>query len=200
VSVSYDLLEGALGTLKRAPLTKTLVEHFQKAVLFKMCGMRKPPDQASLKKLTDAQDLIVWSVHPDGKPASVGYALFVAFNGPPFVSIYRFDEKLDIELARDCVMQLIHYFFQHTNEESLFLYQAKPVPADVHEALVEGGFDLFEDNPTLDPDEVCYVLERYTYVAYYGEGKGGRDGEFDNYADAAESDEDDAIPGYGDDD
>ncbi len=125
----------------------------------------------------------------------VGYALYVAFNGPPFVNVYRFDEKIDIELSRDCVLQMVHYFFRKTQEEGLYFYQPKPVNEEIHELLVEGGFDPFEDNPTLDPDETCYVLWRHTYVAYYGEEAGGREGEFDTYAEEGEGADDDGGSG-----
>jgi hypothetical protein len=179
--VSYEVLEGALATMKRLPLSKALVESFQKPELFKVCGLRKPPDQEYLKQLIDDKELVVWDIVPDGKTKGAGHALFVRFNGPPFIAIYTHDQKPDLELSRDCVLQLIHYFFQKTPEEGLYFYQQKPVPSEIHDLLVEGGFDPFEDNPTLDADEACYVLWRHTYVAYYGEESGGREGEFDSY-------------------
>src|SRR5688572_14201526 len=153
--------------------------------------MRKPPEYEQFEKYMRQQELIVWNIHTTGKTAAVGLAMFVTFNGPPFVCLHLDSGKPELELAQDVVLQLLHYYFKNTQEEALFFYHGKPVPQDVHDLLVEGGFDVFDDNPTLDPDEACYVLERYTYVAYYGEGEGGgREGEFDTYAEDGEDGED----------
>jgi hypothetical protein len=188
--VGIETIEGALATLKRVPLSKQLHEKFSEPALFRHIGLRKAPEFDVFKGFLEDHELIVWNVIPEGKQQPWGYALYVTFNGPPFVALHPFNlANVDLELARDVLLQLVHYFFQNTDEEALFYYEPKPVKTEVNDLLVEGGFDLFDDNPTVDPDEVCYVLERYTYDAYYGEEKGGREGEFDNYEDGDEEEE-----------
>ncbi|MEZ4270289.1 MAG: hypothetical protein R3C68_02265 [Myxococcota bacterium] len=171
--MDIDVIEGSLASLRRVDVSSELVRRFADPELQSVCGIYQVPGLAALQELMDEDEsLWIWEIFPEGHPTPVGYALYVTYDGPPYVAIYffpkppNFDPSFD--LASDCVLHLCHAFFAHTEEDALFFYVDKPVDDTVHDALTEGGFDLFEQCPTIDADvESCYVLERYTYEAYY---------------------------------
>jgi len=164
-------LQGDLVALRYASPDAEMVEMFRRPRLLAMTGLQKAPN---LKKLTDLieedDELVVWTVVPEGQNQAIGYACYVAFDGPPYVAVYTFSEEEEVEIAHDCIVQLAHLFFGSTKEEGLHFFRDRPVPEEIHDRLIEGGFDFVEDCPTIDNDvESCYVLERHTYEAYYGE-------------------------------
>ncbi len=183
--MSLDEIEGGQATLTRVRASPKLVEEFKKRPnLRKVCGIQKDQDLAFFKYLMadDELLLLIWDITPSSVGKSIGYACFVGYDGPPFITFYYFDEEPHLDVSRELLEAMIQVFFNEAPDEpSLYFYLPRPVDDDIHAHLIEGGFDVFDDNPTLDNDEVaCYVLERYTYDAYYGEG-GKAQGEFEDY-------------------
>jgi hypothetical protein len=169
----YDRMEGDLITLERVGEADidTLFQRFQEPNIYMLTGLKKPPTRANFEEdvITD-QTLIVWEMIPEGTRKSVGYSMFVTYDGPPYVAFFFEDGKLDIEIAGDAMQLLVHAFFKYQEEPQLFTFVLQPVPEEVHARLTEAGFDLMEDHPTVDPKkEATYVIERHTYNAYYGE-------------------------------
>ena len=169
--MDIETIEGALTTLHRVTPSDELLRIFQRPRLCSMMGFEKKPDLEFLDMLIDEDLLEIWEVIPQGSSKAIAYACYVANEGPPFVCMYTLSEQEEIEIAADVLLQLTHTFFRVTEEEALYFYRDKPVEETIHNLLTEGGFDLFEDCPTVDNEkEACYVLWRYTYDAYYGEG------------------------------
>ena len=169
--VPFEELEGAFVTLKRAGPTQKLADHFAKnGDMRDIIGhVESVPDLERLAMLMeDDESLWAWEIERNGR--QLGYCFFVTYDGPPFVAIYTF-QPVDVEIGKDCLEQLVPIFFANTDEEALYYYLPRPVDDGVHEALIDGGFDPWDDNPTIDNDAVaCYMLERHTFDAYYGDG------------------------------
>lgn len=169
----YDRMEGDLVALERVGEDQfdELFQRFQDPLIYALTGLRKPPNRKDFEEdvITD-QSLIVWDMLPEGSRKSIGYAMFVTYDGPPYLAFYFEDGKFDIDMAGDAMLMMVHAFFKHLEEPQLFTYVMQPVPDEVHARLTEAGFDLIEDHPTVDPKkEATYVIERHTYQAYYGE-------------------------------
>lgn len=167
---AYNKLEGELVTLKRIQRAgwPAILERFQTPELYDMAGLKKAPEQAALFEDLDEDELLVFDIVPHEGGISVGYAVFVHYDGPPYVFTYFFSGELDIDFASDAILQMVLAFFQYTEEPRLYTFLPKPVPDDIHDRLLEGGFDHVEDYPVIDNDEeTCYCLERFTYEAYY---------------------------------
>lgn len=166
--------------------SERLVQQFRDSRdLVAMAGMLTPPDLKKLRTLMDDRALVIWDILRQGDTRPLGYMLFVSYDGPPYPALHFFSGQLDLDIAKDCFEAMLPTFFHNTREDALFFYLARPVNPAIHELLVDHGFDMFDDNPTIDSDqEACYVLERYTYEAYYG-GEGDA-GEFEG-DDAEES-------------
>jgi hypothetical protein len=175
----YDELEGAFVTLKLLEPSAELAADFAKwpGMALAIGITERKPTFEYLTVLIEDQTLFVWSIERHGK--QVGYWFLVLYDGPPYASFWSTrDRALPDELVKDCFEVLVPVYFQNLDEEALFFYLPQPVKHEVHEQLTESGFDLFEDNPTIDNSKVaCYVLERHTFEAYYGEG--GDDEEFE---------------------
>ena len=167
--MNHELLEGALATLHFVPASDKMLGYFERPTLRSMTGQVEKPDLAKLVDLIDSEELAVWEIVPEGATEATGYALYVNYDGPPYFVIYNFDEEMQMEIARECMLQLIPLFFNTTEEEVLYFYADKNVAEELHDELLEAGFDPFEDNPIMDKGEMCYILERHTYDAYYGE-------------------------------
>jgi hypothetical protein len=174
VSVVAERLEGAYATLERlhAHNAKELHSPLQEDPFFRVAGFHKPPTVESIKELFEDDDLFVWRVIPDGSDDPIGFAGIVTFSGPPFVFVHLFPGHEDIETGHEAVLQLVHAFFRNSDEPELWTYVAKPVDDEIHDLLIEGGFDPWLDAlPGIDPDvDAAYIMERHTYDAYWGEG------------------------------
>jgi hypothetical protein len=174
LEMPFQELEGAYVTLINVGPTEKLASHF--AEYAKMCELvghvESAPDTERLAVLMeDDETLFVWEIRT--AEDHIGYAFFVSYDGPPFIALFPFGD-LSHEAGHDCLMQLAPVFFANTDGDGLFFYLQHPVDPEAHELLIDGGFDVWEENPTLDNDAIaCYVLERYTYDAYYGEEADG---------------------------
>jgi hypothetical protein len=171
-----ETVEGALATLKRLDDKRLndLHKRFQEPRLYFMAGLRKPPQLADLRSDLIDETLWLWEIFPEGKEKPVGFAGIVIYSGPPYVFVYFDDNKIDLEVARDAIVQLAQGFFKETEEDSLWFYQSRPVDPKVNDMLVEGGFDPYEDElPGTDhTKEAAFRMERHTWTAYYGEESG----------------------------
>ncbi len=178
-----EILEGALCKLKRLDDKKVgeLHKRFQEPKFYYAAGLRKPPQLKDLRADLIDEELWVWEIFPEGKTQAVGYAGVVCYSGPPFifVTFFAHDEP---EMARDAMLQIVQGYFTHFDEEQLWFYHPKPVPERVHDMLVEGGFDPYEEDhlPGIDlTKETAYRMERHTFVAYYGDESGNYEADED---------------------
>jgi hypothetical protein len=177
VAVIGEIVQGALATLKRLDEKRINEIHkrLQEPRLYYMAGLRKPPQLKDVRSDLIDETLWLWEIFPEGAEKAIGYTGIVGYSGPPFVFVYFFEDKIDLELSRDIIVQLVQGFFRETEEEQLWFYQYRPVRPEIHDMLVEGGFDPYEDEilPGIDlKKEAAYRIERHTYTAYYGEESG----------------------------
>lgn len=169
-----EVLEGALVTLKRLGVDDidVLFEQFQTERLHQEAGLYNPPKKQSLIDVLEEDDLAIWQMIPEESTEPVGYAGIVTYSGPIYLFMYHFDESnVDLDLAQDAMTILTTEFFRQTKEEQLWTYQLKPVPDEILDRLLEGGFDHWDDQvPAIDYDKVaCFIMERHTFDAYYGD-------------------------------
>ncbi|MFC1611452.1 hypothetical protein ACFL6C_10865 [Myxococcota bacterium] len=169
-----ETLEGALVTLKPVGISGLgrLCKDFQNEDLHTDAGLYNPPTEQSLREDLVDEELFICDMIPEESDKSVGYAAVIAYSGPPFVLVYFFaKDRMDLDLAQEAVLLLTHAFFQNTSEEQLWTYQVKPIDDEIHDRLIEGGFDFWDqDVPGIEHDKVaCYLMERHTYDAYYGD-------------------------------
>jgi hypothetical protein len=177
--VVAEQLEGAYATLERlhAQDAKELHARLQEEPFFITAGFRKPPELEWVRELLDEDDLFVWRMIPEGGDDPIGFAGIVAFSGPPYVFVYFFPGHEDTETAHEAMLNLVHAFFRHSDEMELWTYVTKPVDDEIHDLLIEGGFDPWTETlPGIDTNvDAAYVMERHTYDAYWGEGSDDRE-------------------------
>lgn len=167
----FEELEGAHVTLKLVGPSDELVGHFKKFPDMRFAiGAERLPDHKWLTGAIEVEELRVWEIDQNGK--HIGYAFFVLYDGPPFIAFYYFGKPSHaFDIGKDCLELLIPVFFKNLDEEALFYYLPKPVDEEIHAELIDGGFDIWDENPTIDnATAACYILERHTYDAYYGDG------------------------------
>ncbi len=167
----YDRLEGDLVTLERVDDFERLFKDFQAPELYQLTGIKKPPTRVDfIEDVQTDQSLIVWDIVPEGENNAIGYALYVAYDGPPYFAFYTADGKIDLDIAQDAALLMVHAFFKFTDERSLHTFVPQPVDDEIDARLVEAGFDRIEEHPTIDlTKEGAYVMERHTYESYYGD-------------------------------
>lgn len=170
----YDKLEGELVTLSRVREGgfDALFERMQEPRYHHLAGLEHPPTRDDLygDLFDDDEAFLVWEMVPEGADEAAGYAFVAAFDGTPRVQVIFFSGKMDLNVGADAMLTLIHAVFEHTEEPRVFAYVPQPVDEDTHERLVEGGFDQLDEHPVANLRETAvYVLERYTYEAYYGD-------------------------------
>ncbi|MEE8409243.1 MAG: hypothetical protein V3T05_06545 [Myxococcota bacterium] len=140
--------------------------------MFRAAGFHDAPKEQTLKEIMLDEYLFVWRVIPEGGEEPIAYAGIVAFSGPPFIFCEFIDGELLLDMVQDVILLLVHAFFKNSDEQEVWAYVPQPVPEEIHECLVEGGFDRFTDDlPGIDLEkDAAYVMERHTYDAYWGEG------------------------------
>ncbi len=190
--MSGERFEGALTTLVRVgpERVKDVHQRFADARFYTAAGRHKQPAIDELKEdLSDG--LYLFEVCHEGDDQAIGYAGIVTYSGPPYVFFELFEAKVDVDMAQDAILQLVHAFFRQSEEEELWVYLPRPVNEDVVERLSEGGFDAWDDElPGVDTKKVApYMLARHTYVAYYGDEVEGSAGGDDDERDVGEEDE-----------
>ncbi|MEM6733447.1 MAG: hypothetical protein AAF658_17950 [Myxococcota bacterium] len=167
---AYNKLEGELVRLDRVKRNEwaEVLERFQTEALYDSAGLKKPPEQAPFFEDLDEDELIVFHITPHEGSEPVAYGVFVNYDGPPYIFVYFFNAQPDVEFAGDAMLQMVLAFFQNTEEPRLYTFLPRPVDEDIHDKLLESGFDHIEDYPVINNDEeACYCLERFTYEAYY---------------------------------
>ena len=177
----FNRLEGDLVTLVRVDDFELLFQRFQNPKLYRLTGIKKPPLRSDFEEdvLVD-QTLIVWDVIPEGESESIGYAFYVAYDGPPYFQYFPFGGVIDLDIGQDAALLMVHAFFKYTKQPRLHTFIPQPVPDEIDARLIEGGFDRIEEHPTVDLTiEGAYVIERYTYDAYYGSDEDDDEKELD---------------------
>jgi len=168
----YKELEGAFVTLMFREPSAELAEALEGIpVIRDLTGIVELPfNEETLEHLIVEEDSFkVWELIKGADNERMGFVFFVMFDGPPFIALYLYGGP-DLNMAKDCIEQLVPVFFHNVPEESsLFYYEPRPIDEEIHAALIDAGFDHWDENPTIDNETVaCYVLERHTYDAYYG--------------------------------
>lgn len=175
--MEHSVIPGELVTLRRVDEDSAalLHEHLSIRAFYKEIGRRHIPSLVELRDdLFDDLTLYVWQVHLTEEERMVGYAGFVAYSGPTYLFYFSLAPDVDYEVAQDCYQKLIPLFFRETDDAILYTYVEKPVPEQVDELLLEGGFDLLEGVPGVDEKETAvYAMERHTFEAYFGEDEEG---------------------------
>jgi hypothetical protein len=172
--VDPERLEGESVTLELIGVDRIqeLHKYFQDKRVYQDAGLAKPPKLKSLQEDVEGADLGVWEVIPEGESAPVALIGLVGYAGPPFIFVTYLDPKHpDLDLAQEAMVLVIKYFFENEKPDELWCYQVKPVSEEIHSRLIEGGFDLWEDDiPSIDSNQLAaYIMERHTFDAYYGE-------------------------------
>lgn len=169
-----EKLEGAYEMLERLTSNdiKELHGQLQSESMFRACGFHEAPKENTLKDIILDEDLFIWRVIPEGADDPVAYAGIVTFSGPPFVFCEFISGELLLDMVQDVILLLVHVYFKNSDEQELWAYVPHPVPEEIHDYLVEGGFDPFTDElPGVDlTKDAAFLMERHTYEAYWGEG------------------------------
>lgn len=186
--MAFEVLEGALTTMKRCAPSKKLAESLNRPLAKDLLGHRdasKETDLARLRQLMEEDDeLHVWEVFHTGDSTSFGYVMLVFYDGPPFIAVYPHSERAgpeEQEISRDILLHLIPMFFENSSEEMLYFYTAASVDQEIYDQLIDAGFDEDDGNPTINyATEKAFVMWRHTYDAYYGEGTDEEFGDVDD--------------------
>lgn len=148
-----------------------LYQRFQDRELYNLIGLKRAPEQQWFFNRLEQEKLVIFDMIPHEGRKSLGYAFVVYFDGSPYTALCffnDFDNLRDLDLAADAVLQILIDFFRRSDEPRLYFFLDRPVPVDIHDRLLEGGFDFHDDYPAIDNDvEACYGIERFTYEAYY---------------------------------
>ena len=182
VEVPFEELEGAHIRLKRIEANEAFAKELARdqQLRYTIGILERTPNLQELSVMMGDQELVVWSIKRAIDQQHRGYACFVCYDGPPYIALHLKETDEAAAWGPELVELLLPVFFGNTNESALFIYPPKPVPESIHAALMEGGFDLWEDNPTMNSALVsCYFIERHTFDAYYGEDND----EFEKYED-----------------
>ena len=174
MAIDLDNLQSDLVTLQRLGTEDLdrLTEDFREEGLYSDAGLRKPPSKRDLREDMEEGELFIFDRLPEDSHRSVGYAGIVGYSGPPYVSVhYHQEDSPDLDMAREAFLLLAHVFFQRTEEEQLWTYHPKPVPDEIQDLLLEGGFDAWDTHvPGIDNETTAaFIMFRHTYLAYYSD-------------------------------
>lgn len=170
-----ESLEGALVTLERVignkAKEKALHDRLNGERLQEAIAVTSQPSLDEVRQDLADESLWVYEVVPHGREA-VAYVGVVRYDGSPYLFVHFYDESgSDLDLTQDAATLVLHEFFRRTDDSELWVYYDLPVPREVHNLLVEAGFDFWDRNIEGHDftKSVVYVLERETYHAYYDE-------------------------------
>jgi hypothetical protein len=178
---TIDRLEGDLVTLVRVQDFELLFERFQNPKLYRLTGIKKAPTRKDFEDdVLNDQTLIVWDVVPEGESESIGYAFYVAYDGPPYFQYFPFSGVIDLDIGQDAALLMVHAFFKFTKHPRLHTFIPQPVSDEIDARLIEAGFDRIDEHPTVNlSKEGAYVMERFTYEAYYADEEEEEEKELD---------------------
>lgn len=170
-------LRGALMTLR--PMVearvKTLHADLQAPDRWPEVFVNKAPDFATLGERLVTRSIRFWEIVPEGCSAPVGYAGYRVKCGCPYLFFIFTTRKYDVDLVQDAIPLLVRHFFTFTyprlpdfrQGDPLMVYLDRGVVDDMHDYLVESGFDPQEQWPFIDNvKKVAYSLSPETYEAY----------------------------------
>ncbi|MDP7038923.1 MAG: hypothetical protein QGI45_07185 [Myxococcota bacterium] len=172
--MSFTYLEGELTHLEIIDTTRIdeLVKIFQQKDLHEEAGYSKPlSKERILEAVDDDNQLFIWEIFLSEDRSHLGYAVYVAYDGPPYVFLHFFtDDETQESLARDTLVVVIRGFFEYTTEEELYFFIDREMCEKFEGPLMDCGFDVDDTLPTINHDEeAAFVLLRTTYDVYYGE-------------------------------
>ena len=172
--MSFAHLEGELTHLEIIEPTRIdeLVKIFTQKDMYEEAGYSKPlSKERILEAIDDDDQLFVWEIFLSEDQSHLGYAVYVAYDGPPYVFLHFFAENGDEEsIARDALIVFSHAFFEYTEQAELYFFLERDLCEAYEGPLMDCGFDVDDTLPTINHDEeAAFVLLRTTYEAYYGE-------------------------------
>lgn len=141
-----------------------------------------PPLDRFRHRVLKTKHVRLWEIVPEGLRTAVGYVGYRAQAGVPFLFLVFFD-TFDAAVAQEALSPAIHHYFTVTwakytdyqRDFPLAIYLDRGIANELHQFLVENGFDPLQFVSDLDNDKMIgYELRPQTYEAYYG---GGDDGE-----------------------
>ena len=172
--MSFAHLEGELTHLDIIDTTRIdeLVKIFQKKDLYQEAGYSKPlSKERILEAIDDDGELFIWEIFLSEDQSHLGYGVYVAYDGPPYVFLHFFSQDTDEEsIARDALVVFVRAFFEYTEQVELYFFLDRELCEAYEGPLMDCGFDVDDTLPTINHDEeAAFVLLRTTYEAYYGE-------------------------------
>ena len=172
--MSFAHLEGELVRLKVIETTRIdeLVKIFKNNDMHEEAGYSKPMSKDRLlEAIDDDGQLFIWEIFLSEDSTHTGYAVYVGYDGPPYVFLHFFaGEEIDESIARDALIVVVQAFFQNTEEAELYFFLARELCEAYEGPLMDCGFDVDDLLPTINhEEEAAFVLLRTTYDAYYGE-------------------------------
>lgn len=169
--LSAQEMEGSLVRLELQQATNTLLKHFEDPRMMVAIQQEGEMTKARLQKLVSEKDLWAYKVTAMGE--HIGYVLVMFYHGPVYCSFYTFDPAgPSVEYLEEVMEITLPVFFGLSTETALYYYHPHPVPDEVHSMLVDTGWDYWPESPIIDNDVIaCYIMWRFTYDAYHGEGE-----------------------------
>ena len=172
--MAFERLEGEIVHLDLIDTSRIdeLVKIFKDKTMYEEAGYSKPLSKDRiLEAIDDDGQLLIWEVFLTESETHLGYAVYVAYDGPPYVFLrFLSEEYEDEDIARDALVELVKGFFENTEESELYFFLDRALCEEYEGPLMDCGFDVDDSLPTIDhEEEAAFVLLRTTYEAYYGE-------------------------------
>ena len=168
--MAFDVLEGELATYVR------VAEGAEFDALYALLADKKwlatfdlaaVPDKAALAEDFEEESWAVWKIVGEDSKDVIGYVGFVLNSGMQKVVLGFFGQP-DISIARDCIPLVGRWYFDKPKRKFVCCFLAAPVPDDIHEALLDAGFEVLEDLQFVDySKQTPYYIARETFEAYY---------------------------------
>ena len=152
-----------------------LHQALQTPLLYESAGFDSAPSEERLRNIfIEKEHLILWRMVRKEDGYQCGYCGWSDFAGPAYVFFVPADENpMDLVMVSEALELIGVTYFQMTPAEDLFIYVDRPIEEEIHETLVESGFDPWEELPSIDNEkEAGYSMTRDTFEAYYGNSDG----------------------------
>ena len=149
-----------------------MVELFSSPDFYQGNDMKEAPDKERLDKLMHERlRLLLWRVfscEDELRGEQVGFIGWNGNAGPAYITFFPTSAQFDTDVFRDAALSIVHAFFSMSDGDTLHIYLSHPIPEEIHDMVVEAGFDLWQEYPGVNSEEEStYIMERSTFQAYY---------------------------------
>tara|TARA_Y100001934_G_C12220559_1_gene710536 strand:- start:127 stop:717 length:591 start_codon:yes stop_codon:yes gene_type:complete len=149
-----------------------ITQLFSNPEFYSGIDMQSAPSKERLHQLLyERARLLLWRVFPfDGekRDKQIGLVGWNGNAGPPCVVYFPSTDEVDLNVFHNAILLVVNAFFTMTEGEKLHIYLSHPIAEELHDRVVEAGFDLWQEYPGVDPEiESTYIMERQTFTAYY---------------------------------